>query len=76
MDRSLSSPARWTAPAARRSRPRGRWRALLAAAWRRLAMDRDERWLREAHDLAHLERRLRALERDGGAPVLPLDAWR
>jgi hypothetical protein len=51
-----------------------RWGAWLRQAWEELALDADERFLRGAHDLAELERRLRRLERgrdDRFAPLHP-----
>lgn len=77
MDRSLPSPARWTAPhpAARRTSPLRRLGAALAAAWHRCTMDADERFLRGARDLSDLERRLAALERSGSAGALPPELW-
>lgn len=40
----------------------------LAAAWQRLGMTGPERFIADSTDLAHLERRLRMLERDGWPP--------
>jgi hypothetical protein len=40
-----------------------RWRAWLERAWHQLTIDADERFLREACDLADLEWRLQRLQR-------------
>jgi hypothetical protein len=74
MDRLLPLPTR-LAPT-RPSGPGPRLRAALAAAWHRLTMDADERFLRDAADLADLERRLKALEHRPGLPVSVIDALR
>ena len=77
MDRSLASPAaRWqsrTPPPAAGLHHIAR---ALAAAWHRLTMGADETYLRGAHDLVDLERRLKALERSGTAGTPPHDLWR
>ena len=51
-----------------------RWAAWLRQAWDELNLDADERFLREARDLADLESRLRRLERGSAerfGPVYP-----
>lgn len=58
-----------TAPVPAATR-RARWCAWWRARWHALTLDDDERFVRNACDLADLERRLRCLER-GRA-----DAWR
>ena len=50
-----------------------RWRAWLRQAWHDLAMDVDERFLRQACDLADLERRQRYLERGRPERFSPFD---
>jgi hypothetical protein len=50
-----------------------RWSALLRETWENLTLDDDERFLRAAHDLADLERRLRCLERGRAERFAPLD---
>ena len=49
-----------------------RWRAWLQRAWTALTLDADERFLREARDLAELERRQRCLERGRAERFGPL----
>jgi hypothetical protein len=72
MDRTLSAlPRLGPTP-----RPWQRLRDALGAAWHRLTLDPDERWLRGARDLVDLELRLKALERGGALPTPYPDVWR
>jgi hypothetical protein len=50
-----------------------RWVAWLRAAWNKLTLDADERFLGEAHDFADLEWRLQRLERGRPDRYGPLD---
>ena len=50
-----------------------RWGAWWRAAWSAFTLDADERFLREASDLADLEWRLRRLERGRPDRFAPLD---
>jgi hypothetical protein len=67
MQRTVTLAPQWAVSSAST-----RWVAWLRQVWGELWLDADQRFLREASDLADLERRMRSLERGRPERFAPL----